>query len=101
MTGPHNVSLTVTPPSAGGPFAHYDVSACLSASPTDCFTTRCTPSGPGACAVAVGAADCLPPATNCLRAEASYFATATATSQAGATSMPTAAAVNFTTPSHG
>ena len=100
VTGPHNASLTVTPPSTGGPFAHYDVAACLSTSPSDCFTARCTPSGPGACMVAVGAAECLPPATNCLRAETSYTLTATASKQDGTKSLPSAPPTVVTTPSH-
>ena len=103
MTGPHNASLTVTPPSAGGPFSAYNVTACLAASPADCFTMLCTPAAPGAgpCTVDVGAASCLMPATNCLRAETAYAATAVAISQAGVDSLPSSPPAAFTTPKHG
>lgn len=99
-TGPHNASLTVTPPAVGGPFSVHNITVCIAASssPADCFTTQCTPAGAGACTVDVGAASCAALATNCLRANTTYAATALAVSQSGAASLASAPAATFTTP---
>lgn len=101
VNGPHNASFTVTPPAVGGPWSQYTTRICLTASPTDCFEAQCTASGASACTVDVAAASCLAPATTCLRAEAAYSATATATNQDGAVSLASGPAANFTMLAHG
>lgn len=99
VSGPHNASLTVTPPAAGAPWAQYNITICLSALPTDCFEKQCTASGTTPCTVDVNDGSCLSPATTCLRAETEYTATATATNQAGVVSLASSP-TNFTTPGH-
>ena len=101
VTGPHSANLTVTPPAYGDPFDHYDVKICLKSDATACFTVACPAAAANAATTCTTtAAECLPPATNCLRAETKYTAVATAVKADSTTSLESSPADEFETPSH-